>query len=52
MGNIGSGGVTNIGDYFWGQGPTGPDIQAVRPDRDVGDQRNRLGDLDAPRADR
>jgi Family of unknown function (DUF6345) len=26
MGNIGSGGVTNIGDYFWGQGPTGPDI--------------------------
>ena len=26
MGNIGPGGVTNIGDYFWGQGPTGPDI--------------------------
>lgn len=26
MGNIGSGGVTNIGDFFWGQGPTGPDI--------------------------
>ena len=28
MGNIGSGEVTNIGDYFWGQGPTGPDIPA------------------------
>lgn len=26
MGNIGPGGVTNIGDFFWGQGPTGPDI--------------------------
>jgi hypothetical protein len=26
MGNIGSGGVTNIGDHFWGQGTTGPDI--------------------------
>jgi hypothetical protein len=26
MGNIGAGGVTNIGDYFWGQGPVGPDI--------------------------
>ena len=26
MGNIAPGGVTNIGDYFWGQGPTGPDI--------------------------
>ena len=29
MGNIGSGGVTNIGDFFWGQGPTGPDISAA-----------------------
>ena len=29
MGNIGSGWVTNIGDYFWGQGPTGPDISAA-----------------------
>jgi len=29
MGNIGSGGVTNIGDFFWGQGPTGPDIPAA-----------------------
>ena len=27
MGNLASGGVTNIGDYFWGQGPTGPDIR-------------------------
>ena len=27
-GNIGSGWVTNIGDYFWGQGSTGPDIPA------------------------
>ena len=26
MGNIGAGGVTNINDYFWGQGATGPDI--------------------------
>jgi hypothetical protein len=26
MGNIGPGGVTNINDYFWGQGATGPDI--------------------------
>ncbi|GAA2601616.1 hypothetical protein GCM10010435_96240 [Winogradskya consettensis] len=26
MGLIRSDGVTNIGDYFWGQGPTGPDI--------------------------
>jgi hypothetical protein len=26
MGNIGPGGVTNIGDHFWGQGSTGPDI--------------------------
>ena len=26
MGNIGAGGVTNINDYFWGQGPSGPDI--------------------------
>jgi hypothetical protein len=26
MGLIGPGGVTNIGDHFWGQGPTGPDI--------------------------
>ncbi|MGC9665449.1 DUF6345 domain-containing protein [Planosporangium sp. 12N6] len=26
MGLIGPGGVTNIGDYFWGQGPVGPDI--------------------------
>jgi hypothetical protein len=29
MGNIGSGGVTNIGDFFWGQGPTGPDISVA-----------------------
>jgi hypothetical protein len=29
MGNIGSGWVTNIGDFFWGQGPTGPDISAA-----------------------
>jgi hypothetical protein len=29
MGNIGSGGLTNIGDFFWGQGPTGPDISAA-----------------------
>jgi hypothetical protein len=27
MGNIASNGATNIGDYFWGQGPTGPDIR-------------------------
>ncbi len=26
MGNIRSDGVTNIGDFFWGQGSTGPDI--------------------------
>jgi hypothetical protein len=26
MGLLGSGGVNNIGDYFWGQGTTGPDI--------------------------
>ncbi len=26
MGNISSTGVTNIGDFFWGQGATGPDI--------------------------
>jgi hypothetical protein len=26
MGNIGANGVTNIGDHFWGQGSTGPDI--------------------------
>jgi hypothetical protein len=26
MGNIGAGGVTNIGDHFWGQGTVGPDI--------------------------
>jgi hypothetical protein len=26
MGLIGPGNVTNIGDYFWGQGPVGPDI--------------------------
>jgi hypothetical protein len=26
MGNIAPGGVTNIGDHFWGQGSTGPDI--------------------------
>jgi hypothetical protein len=29
MGNIGAGWVTNIGDHFWGQGPTGPDIPAA-----------------------
>lgn len=29
MGNIGPGWVTNIGDYFWGQGPTGPDISVA-----------------------
>lgn len=29
MGNIAPGGVTNIGDYFWGQGPTGPDISVA-----------------------
>jgi hypothetical protein len=29
MGNIGAGWVTNIGDYFWGQGATGPDISAA-----------------------
>jgi hypothetical protein len=27
MGLIQPGGVTNIGDYFWGQGATGPDVQ-------------------------
>lgn len=27
MGNIASNGATNIGDFFWGQGPTGPDIR-------------------------
>ena len=26
MGLIGAGGVTNISDYFWGQGSVGPDI--------------------------
>jgi hypothetical protein len=26
MGNIGSGGVWNLDDFFWGQGTTGPDI--------------------------
>ena len=26
MGLIGPGGVTNIGDHFWGQGSVGPDI--------------------------
>ncbi|MFI5932167.1 DUF6345 domain-containing protein [Actinoplanes sp. NPDC051494] len=26
MGLVRSDGVTNIGDYFWGQGPVGPDI--------------------------
>jgi hypothetical protein len=29
MGNIASNGATNIGDYFWGQGPTGPDIRVA-----------------------
>jgi len=29
MGNIGSGGVANIGDHFWGQGTTGPDISTA-----------------------
>jgi hypothetical protein len=29
MGNIAPGGITNIGDFFWGQGPTGPDITAA-----------------------
>ena len=29
MGNIAPGGVTNIGDFFWGQGPTGPDISVA-----------------------
>jgi hypothetical protein len=28
MGPIGSGGVTDIGDHFWGQGSVGPDIFA------------------------
>jgi hypothetical protein len=27
MGNIAGNGATNIGDFFWGQGPTGPDIR-------------------------
>jgi hypothetical protein len=26
MGVFGPGGVTNFNDYFWGKGPTGPDI--------------------------
>src|SRR5262249_16487299 len=26
VGKIGAGGVTNIGDHFWGHGPVGPDI--------------------------
>jgi len=26
IGNVGAGGVTNVGDYFWGQGSVGPDI--------------------------
>jgi hypothetical protein len=26
MGNVGAGNVTNMGDYLWGQGTTGPDI--------------------------
>ncbi len=29
MGNVAPGGVTNIGDFFWGQGPTGPDISVA-----------------------
>jgi hypothetical protein len=28
MGLIGAGGVTNMNDHFWGQGPVGPDIPA------------------------
>ena len=28
MGPVGPGGVTNIGDYFWGQGSVGPDIRS------------------------
>jgi hypothetical protein len=27
MSPVTTGGVTNLGDYFWGQGPTGPDIR-------------------------
>jgi hypothetical protein len=29
MGPIGPGGITNIGDHFWGQGSVGPDISAA-----------------------
>jgi hypothetical protein len=29
MGPIGPGGVTNIGDFLWGQGSVGPDIPAA-----------------------
>ena len=42
MGNIAPGGVTNIGDFFWGQGPTGPDIPVGRPHRPVVDHGDGL----------
>jgi len=29
MGPLGSGSTSNIGDYFWGQGPVGPDIRGA-----------------------
>ena len=42
MGNIGAGGVTNINDYFWGQGSVGPDIAKAVAHRDVGDRPDGL----------
>ena len=29
MGVIGPGGLANLNDYWWGKGPTGPDIRGT-----------------------
>ena len=42
MGNIGAGGVTNIGDSLLGPGPDRPGHLEGRPHRHVGDLRRRL----------
>ena len=44
MGPIGADWVTNMGDFFWGQGSAGPDIPAGEHHRLLGDQRDGLAD--------
>ena len=42
MSLVGANGVNNLGDHYWGQGSTGPDLTYAEPHRHDRDQRPDL----------